>query len=98
LLAVIDEFVSGGGNVIALLSGHIHYDTITKVNDVNYIQILNDGLYEKNFFTRFNVEMPETRVLGTTKECAFDVAIVNQTTRHVDLFRVGAGKDRSFDY
>lgn len=97
MIEAIDKFVNKGGTVIGYFNGHIHYDTITKLNNVNYIQILNDGLYEKDF-TKFNVEMPESRVLGTTKECAFDVVIVNQTTRHVDMFRVGAGKDRSFDY
>ena len=98
LLSVINEFKTNGGTIIGYFTGHIHYDTITKSNGVNYIQILNDGLFEKNFTSRFNVNQPEKRVLGTTNECAFDVVIVNQTTKHVDIFRVGAGNDRGFDY
>ena len=98
MIDVINNYVAGGGTVIGYFTGHIHYDTITNVNNVNYIQILNDGLYEKDFNSKFNVEQPEKRVLGTTKECAFDVVIVNQSTKHVDMVRVGAGNDRGFDY
>jgi hypothetical protein len=63
---------------------------------------LNDGTHwrDASYFGddfAFVGDAP-TKTIGTITECAFDVVIINKTTRHIDIVRIGAGENRNFDY
>ena len=84
------DFKDKGGNVIAWLAGHVHYDNIVQNNDINIVTTLNND-------TSVWADAP-TKTTGTHTEQAFDVFTVNTKTRTVHVTRIGAGSDRSFTY
>lgn len=102
VLQAISNFVSNGGNYIAHFAGHLHHDFISVNDGITSVHLLNDGLdWRKQFTTGDGTVIPSNapkKNVGSVNECAFDVVIVNKTTRHVDLIRVGAGDNRGFDY
>ena len=102
VLSAIKNFISNGGSYIGHFAGHLHHDFITSNDGVISVHLLNDGIHwrEASYFGD-NADIVGDSPLkesGTVTECAFDVAIVNKTTRHVDLIRVGAGDNREFEY
>lgn len=96
------EFINNGGDYICHLAGHLHHDFITIDDNIVNVNVLNDGIHwrEASYFGGYASAVGDSpiKINGTVNECAFDVVIVNKTTRHVDLIRIGAGDNRSFDY
>ena len=85
------DFSNGGGNVIAVVCGHCHYDHLLKWNNsIPVITTLDDSYHV--------VGDAPTRTKGTITEQAFDVFTVDKTNRTVYVTRIGAGSDRSFTY
>ena len=84
------DFTDKGGNVIAWLAGHVHYDNIVQNKDINIVTSINND-------TSVWADAP-TKTTGTHTEQAFDVFTVNTKTRNVYITRIGAGLDRSFTY
>ncbi len=102
IIAIINEFVKNGGVYVGHFGGHLHHDFVSEKGGLVSVQLLNDGtdFRSASYFGEgfeFVGDSP-TKTIGTTTECAFDVVIVNKSKRHVDLIRVGAGENRSFDY
>ncbi len=102
VITAINDFKASGGVFIGHFGGHLHNDFVSKKGDLVSVQLLNDGTdwREADYFGEgfeFVGDAP-TKTAGTTTECAFDTVVINRTTRHVDLIRVGAGENRSFDY
>lgn len=102
VMAAITNFISRGGKYIGHFAGHLHHDFISSNKGVICVHSLNDGTHWRaGSYFGDNADIVGDSPLkesGTVTECAFDAVIVNKTTRHVDLIRIGAGNNRSFDY
>lgn len=77
--------ISQSGNVIANITGHVHYDNIVRRNGLLTITTLCSLVQE--WFPGC-----PTRTLGTITETAFDVFSITDDTIHITRF--GAGEDR----
>lgn len=102
VMTAIRKFVNSGGVFIGHFGGHLHHDFVCEKSGLISAQLLNDGMdwRKASYFGEgfeFVGDSP-VKTEGTTTECAFDVVIINKTTQHVDLIRVGAGENRKFDY
>ena len=102
LTDIFGAFKVAGGKYIGHFAGHLHHDFLSTKNGLTCVVNLNDGEHwrEASYFGEgfeFVGDAPK-KTEGTVTECAFDVVIVNKTTQHVDLIRIGAGEDRQFDY
>ena len=87
------NFTGKGGNVICVVSGHMHEDTMVNNahgTDIYCIETLNDSM------DVWNTSSVKTK--GTTTEQAFDIFTVNKATRTVNITRIGAGENRQFRY
>jgi len=84
------DFTNKGGNVIAWLAGHVHYDNVIVKHGVNIVTTIN------NDTTVWDDAPLKTK--GTHTEQAFDIFTINTKTRNVEITRIGAGSDRSFTY
>lgn len=101
LVSIFKNFVGGGGVYIGHFAGHVHHDFVSTKDGITCVHCLNDGTHwrDASYFSGYEfVGDAPLKTLGTVTECAFDVVIVNKTTRHVDLIRVGAGENRQFNY
>ncbi|MEE3417756.1 MAG: metallophosphoesterase, partial [Methanosphaera sp.] len=102
VITAINNFKNNGGNYIAHLSGHQHHDFLDNLNNIPQVVNLNDGTHwrTKSYWgdQADLVGDSPLKISGTTNECAFDAVIINKTTRHVDLIRIGAGTNREFNY
>ncbi|MGN1029310.1 MAG: metallophosphoesterase family protein [Bacilli bacterium] len=86
------DFTGKGGNVVAVISGHMHEDKINTAHntDIQLIETLNDSM---NVWDKSPV-----KTKGTTTEQAFDIFTINKITRTVNITRIGAGENRQFTY
>ena len=82
---------SNGCPIIAMVSGHVHFDYTGVVNGIPQIVTTCDAIDHTG---HWGVEM----TAGTVTEHAFDIIKVDKFTRTVRCFRIGAGKDRIFTY
>lgn len=102
VIEAIKQFKTDGGDFIGHFAGHLHHDFVSMKDGVIGVHLLNDGTHYRTgeYFGNYADLVGDSpkKVAGTVNECAFDVVIVNKTTRHVDLIRIGAGNNREFDY
>lgn len=72
--------------------GHYHYDSLTKLGNINVSVTLNASLnqYAPNGYS------PTEKIVGTITETAMDVIIFGKDK--CILKRIGAGNDREFSY
>ena len=85
------DFSSANGDVVCVVSGHIHKD----------FSIVQDGI--RNIFTTtdaydYNEDSSTDREEGTYTEQAFDVFQIDVNARKIYTTRIGAGLDREFDF
>ena len=93
-------------SIIGMFTGHYHIDAHTADKGVNYVCTLNSGLYNGNSCFRQDGQKAQNigysdKQRGTDTETAFDIVLVNQSKRHVDMVRIGYGElgaVRSYDY
>lgn len=81
------------GTLIAVLSGHAHYDDAKKVNGINYVQIVCAYIDVAEDFSGY-----KNRPALSSKAYAFDIGIVNTAEKSFQLKRIGYGNDRNFTY
>lgn len=85
------SFVGHGGNVVAWLSGHVHYDNIVKMpGDIPLVTTINDNLAPW-------ADAP-VKTAGTITEQAFDVFTIDKISKTATITRIGAGNNRSFTF
>lgn len=85
------NYVSKNGRVICAISGHYHADGYaTTTGGIPVIATTCDAY--KMEYTSLE------RTKGTTNEQAFDVVSIDRINRKVYTTRIGAGKDRIFNY
>ena len=88
----VDFTGQGKGQVIAVISGHIHYDSSMTKNGMLLIQTL-DSLARNDYAGK----MPDRPVI-TLEEDAWDVFTIDRTNRKIYATRFGAGSNRTFSY
>jgi len=97
----LKQFKTNGGKYIGHFAGHVHHDFISTIDGITSAQLLNAGLHHRtaDYFAGYEwVGDAPLKVEGTTSEVAFDVAVIDKTSRYVHLIRIGAGSNRSFSY
>jgi phage minor structural protein len=82
----------GPGELIAVISGHVHYDSSMTKNGILFIQTL-DSLARNDFPGK----MPD-RPLVSLEEDAWDVFTIDRANRKIYATRFGAGSSREFSY
>lgn len=83
------DFSDTSGDLLFVLSGHSHNDESFISNNVLSISTACDAMYEED-----GIE----RIQGTISESAFDVFAIDTTKRTIKTVRIGAGKDRMWNY
>ncbi|WP_314406054.1 BppU family phage baseplate upper protein [Leuconostoc suionicum] len=87
----INVSYSQKGNLIGVVSGHIHADGMLFKDGINYIETTCSLCYSG--------DVSKGRVKETETEDAWDVFSIDTAQRHVDIFRFGAyGSDREYVY
>lgn len=81
------------GTLIAVLSGHAHYDDAKKVNGINYVQIVCAYIDVVNDYSGY-----KNRPAFSEKAYAFDIGVVDTDSRTLKLKRIGYGTDRTVSY
>ncbi|WP_443700665.1 metallophosphoesterase family protein [Pseudomonas sp.] len=79
----------GRRDVPVWLYGHIHYDNIQKINDINYVSIAQSWCVDTHGLKRYK---------GTEKDCCIDIINIVPVDRKVYFTRVGAGENRFVTY
>ena len=87
------DFTNKNIDAIACFGGHYHYDFIYQWPNATLSGIATtcDAMQEA-------ADSDLVRTVGTITEQAFDVVVINRTTRKVNLVRVGAGSNREVSY
>lgn len=93
------DFTNAKGEIIAMLCGHIHCDTVdTGTLACPLITVISAGA-PVNPENLSDGDTPPVRYpWGTDKETSFDVVTVNRAKRRIYCTRVGAGEDREIGY
>lgn len=89
-VAKTEDFAQAKGTLVAWLGGHYHRDDITTLNGVTYVTTNGDCIIQ--------AKGAQERVVNSTSEQCFDVFSINRKTRKVNIFRIGAGDNREFNY
>ena len=88
------DYENAYGEIIAFFQGHNHTDaTYDYFDGIPCINITTAGAY-----WAVRDEDAEERVKGTSSEFSVDVVVIDRENRKIYLTRLGAGKDRVFDY
>lgn len=83
------DFIGCKAELAAYLCGHIHADVSAVQDGVLHISTGSEAYYHDDIWER---------KLGTVSETLFDVFTIDRSKRKIHAVRVGAGKDRVFDY
>lgn len=86
----IKAFKKAGGSIIAIMTGHYHYDQNFVDCGINHIA--STCALCKSYYGQYS------RLLHTVSEEAFDIVTVDISARKIYMKRVGAGNDRTFSY
>lgn len=93
-IEIMDNFVSGGGNIICILQGHTHIDRMTHTpGGIPVFITCCDKWYDGETPPGILVPRPK----GTIREQAFDVVCIDQTNRKVRLIRIGCPAQNGID-
>lgn len=83
------DFSAAKGELIAYLCGHSHKDRAAFENGVLHISTGCDSYCKDD-------DLP--RGVGTIDNTLFDLFLVDKDQKSIQVFRIGAGKDRQFKY
>jgi predicted phosphodiesterase len=83
------NFENAKGDLVAYICGHNHADKSTTEDGVLHISTGSEAYYHDDIWQR---------VLGTESETIIDVFALDKKERKLYAVRIGAGKDRVFDY
>lgn len=108
LRQVIDDFVTAGGSVVGMISGHAHYDYMNKYSGFTEVltglakytadMSVSDGAPVSDYRTPPEGAVAYGRTAGTATEVLWDAVVVNPDAKQVSLIRCGAGADRTYSY
>lgn len=97
--AAVNSFITGGGTVLCHIHGHTHWDNIVKDNDMSYPLIsVCCALPNKTTIDEGISGNPTVydRYTGTYSEFCFDIFCVHIDSGIVNMYRFGAGNDRTY--
>jgi len=94
----VDFSSQGAMNLIAYVFGHTHYDTMEIPEDLGFPMISVLSSYPDYYESPPDGNYSYTRTTGTNTEDAWDVFVVDKTSRTINTYRYGAGIDRSIIY
>ena len=83
------DFSTYKGKMVGYFCGHNHKDTEFVGTNMINISTGCDARYNDDVWTR---------VEGTLTEQLFDVVIIDKTNRKINMIRIGAGDNRTFNY
>ena len=98
-IPLVKEFIDNGGELVCWITGHSHYDAISKTSEENGSQInicvnragafgsKSTSLWETNSF--INIDFSDWK----TFDC-FNVMAVDTHYKFITLFRVGSNRDK----
>lgn len=93
---ITEALSSTNGTIIGYFCGHEHCDLIQKLDNKFYeVILLNDSCAKDATFSE--ITNPE-RVAGTDSEHAVSVVSINTKTGQVDIRRIGAGENITYNY
>ena len=84
------DFTNANGELVAYMCGHEHKDAHDIIDNVNYIVVGPDALYQDDP----NVQ----RQAETIDESLFNVCIIDKTAKYIHCVRIGAGQSLSLQY
>ena len=94
----LNDFVEGGGTVIAYIHGHTHGDMIETDSDISFTEVaIGCAKFEKLSSGTEGMTYQDRDADDYTK-ILFDIVCVDQTNREVHFIRCGAGTDREISY
>lgn len=98
---ILESFIAGGGTVIGWFHGHTHWDFIGQHTEVNGFHEVSTGCSRVQAlapsYTPTGAVIP-ARAGGTATQELYDIIAVKPDSRTVQMFRFGAGSNRSFTY
>lgn len=83
------DFTNYKGHMVGYFAGHNHKDTEFVGENMINISTGCDATYNDDVWTR---------TVGTVTEQLFDVVVVDKTNRKINMIRIGAGDNRTFNY
>lgn len=87
--------ITPSASIIAMIGGHVHRDYSSTIDDILLISTTTDA--GGTTASDWDINYP-VRTKGTTTEQAFDVFQVDLSNRKIYATRIGAGKDREWEY
>lgn len=89
--AILDTAKSNGKDIIAIFQGHAHFDSINATSGGIPIIITTCDKNQPWYNNGTNMEpwLDRDRITGTIYEQAFDVVVINRTTRTINAVRIG---------
>lgn len=93
--AIVNDFVTHGGKLIACICGHNHRDAWEVKDGVLFISTAQACHHTSN--TSMD-DISNIRTLNTRTETAFDVYAVNQSEKTITAVRYGCGVNRKWSY
>lgn len=102
IMSALATFTSSGGTVLAFIYGHVHWDNYyyDSTNKIPYISCTCDlpVASTEQYIPTWGTKVVPTRTIDTITEYAFDVYVINPSTKRTQIFRYGAGENRSYTY
>ena len=108
LRGYIENFVTNGGKVIGMFSGHVHWDYMAK--HLNFYEIMTclsnyltsmgtlDAVPTSSYRTPPDGAVVRGRTANTVTQGLWDAIVVDPDNETVKIFRFGAGNDREYGY
>lgn len=94
----LNNFVSGGGTVIALIHGHTHGDMIETDSSISFTEVAIGCAKFETLTSGTTGITYQPRNADDHTKILFDLICVDQTNSKVHFVRCGAGTDREISY
>ena len=94
----LNDFVEGGGTVIAYIHGHTHGDMIETDSDISFTEVAIGCAKFETLTSGTEGITYQDRDADDYTKILFDIVCVDQTNREVHFIRCGAGVDRYISY
>lgn len=108
LRGYIEDFVTNGGKVVGMFSGHVHWDYMAK--HLNFYEVMtclsnylptmskSDATPTSSYRTPPDGAVVRGRTANTVTQGLWDAIVIDPDNETVKIFRFGAGDDREYGY
>jgi UDP-2,3-diacylglucosamine pyrophosphatase LpxH len=94
----LNDFVTNGGTVLALIHGHTHGDMIETDSDISFTEVAIGCAKFETLTSGTTGITYQPRNADDYTKILFDLVCIDQTNRKVHFIRCGAGSDRVISY